>query len=164
MKRADKLYKMIRHYVKDEDIILDWKCGMSPLAKYFHNTNKFIGFDIDKNIIDKLKYKYPKCGWINDSYENITFENIDILLVLGIVHDTKTANYILECIKIHRPKIVMLDTSTNYRVEGEEIIERKVGGITEEFLNLFLLIKNQNYSLIEKEVYENRFYCVLKGE
>ncbi|OGH18551.1 MAG: hypothetical protein A3F31_05065 [Candidatus Levybacteria bacterium RIFCSPHIGHO2_12_FULL_38_12] len=82
------LKKIIRKElpIRNNTKILDIGCGTGILSQYFSNAD-YIGIDIDQNLIDFAKKKYPY-KFITMSGDKITFpsNSFDAILIVGVIH------------------------------------------------------------------------------
>jgi 2-keto-myo-inositol isomerase len=108
--RDEKLEEILKSIIENK-IILDFKCGFSPLANYVR-----YGFDAFDGCIEYLKNKHPQAEWICCSDEEFVknFKSkIDVLMHLGL-GDSNTeidGHFIIR--KNCNPKIVIIECAAN---------------------------------------------------
>jgi len=119
--RDVKLEEIIAPFLKDS-VVLDFKCGFSPLGKYIT-----YGFDAFEECIVYLKKKFPNAEWHHSSdeeFSNYFFKKIDVLLHIGLgdSDSEEKSHYVVreKC----KPRVVILECAAN---QDGSVNESKVG-------------------------------------
>lgn len=80
--------KIIRGFLKryQPTAILDLGCGSGSLAPLFKKSS-YLGFDIDKNLIEYAKGRHPKYKFTAlDSTKFNLNQKFDMILIVGVLH------------------------------------------------------------------------------
>jgi len=108
--RDSELQKILGPILKDK-IVLDFKCGFSPLAEFMK-----YGFDAYPGCIDYLSKTYPAAKWMcmsDEAFAQTFEEKIDVLLHIGIGDsDTEIDSHLLIREKC-KPQLVVIECATN---------------------------------------------------
>jgi 2-keto-myo-inositol isomerase len=139
-------------------IVLDFKCGFSPLAKYIS-----YGFDGFEGCIKYLKSNYPNSEWFCCSDEEFAkkFNNkIDVLLHIGLGDSlTEVESHFLVRQKC-KPTTIILECAAN---SDGQVDESKKGSL--ERWNLLIKdLKNIKTFFYETNMKERNFRLLLVGE
>lgn len=104
--RETILLKHLEPYLKDK-IVLDFKCGFSPLAKYVS-----VGFDAFEGCISYLKKHHPDKKWVcktDEDFANSFKEKIDVLLHIGLGDSNTEIESNLKIRRNCNPKMVIIE-------------------------------------------------------
>jgi sugar phosphate isomerase/epimerase len=119
--REEKLLEILRDKI-EKKIVLDFKCGFSPLANYVT-----YGFDAFQGCIDYLKDKYKNKFWYCKSdldFSNYFNEKIDVLLHIGLGDSITEINSHLAIRKKCKPELIIIEAAAN---DKNEVDESKIG-------------------------------------
>lgn len=119
--REEKLLEILKDKI-EKKIVLDFKCGFSPLANYVT-----YGFDAFQGCIDYLKDKYKNKFWYCKSdldFSNYFNEKIDVLLHIGLGDSITEINSHLAIRKKCKPDIIVIEAAAN---DKNEVDESKIG-------------------------------------
>lgn len=82
-KRFDVLYNIV---LDKSDLILDYGCGFGELINFLtdkeHNTNQYIGLDVNPTYIDHARSQYPNNIFVLGGLTDVTVE-FDYILASG---------------------------------------------------------------------------------
>lgn len=119
--RDTQLEEILNDYLKDK-VVLDFKCGFSPLAKYIT-----YGFDAYQECIDFLNYNYKNAKWFcmsDDEFTKNFNEKIDVLLHIGLGDSNSEISNHLLLRKKCNPSLVIIECAAN---EDGTVNESKIG-------------------------------------
>lgn len=115
--RNQKLEEILETVLKD-NLVLDYKCGFSPMAKYVD-----FGFDAFDGCINYLRLNYPQVKWYCQTDEEFSCsfkEKIDVLMHLGIGDSATELDGHMMIRKNCNPKIVVIECAANANGEVDE--------------------------------------------
>jgi len=157
MNRGKILYRCLKKHINEDDVILDYCCGVSEIAKYLIGKHNYIGFDYDEDIISKVKKKYKKGRFELKNYVDIDYE-ADVLMFFRSSYMDHPTQYLKRNIGKMKPRLVFLDTCLRKRQVGELFIYRHENGLTENYTRLNLFLLKMGYKVIEKGTIGKDYY------
>jgi hypothetical protein len=155
--RDVKLQEIIAPFLKG-NIVLDFKCGFSPLGEYVN-----YGFDAFNECIDYLKKKFPNADWYHSSDEDFSVwfsKKIDVLLHIGLgdSDSEEKSHYIVreKC----KPKMVILECAAN---QDGSVNESKIGN-SARWHRMSEDLTNKQTFFVKTNMSDRSYRLILVGE
>lgn len=155
--RDQQMVHELSEYLQDK-IVLDFKCGFSPLANYVT-----YGFDAYNGCIKYLKNKYPNANWFCQSdleFSNNFKEKIDVLLHIGLGDSNTEEESHYKIRKNCKPKIIIIECAAN---PDGTVSESKIGN-QKRWQRLSEGLKIIKIKLIKTNMSERSYRLLLVGE
>jgi sugar phosphate isomerase/epimerase len=155
--RDIKLEEAVKSFLK-EKIVLDFKCGFSPLGKYVT-----YGFDAFGGCIDYLKIKFPHAEWHHSSDRDFVAQfskKIDVLLHIGLgdSDSEERSHYVVreKC----KPKLVILECAAN---QDGSVNESKIGN-SARWDRMSSGLTNKQTFFVKTNMSERSYRLILVGD
>jgi hypothetical protein len=150
MKRYETLYKVLTPHLRKKDKILDYFCGISPIAKGLVDEYEYIGFDYDEKKINKCKELFPNGTWDVKNCLDIDYKDIDVLIFLSSSFHPSDLEIFTYNIELLNPRVILTEMSMLLRYKGKFLYSRKKYGLTGEFVRFNYFMVKLGYKMVEK--------------
>ena len=147
----EKNFKLVSKYIKNNDSLLDYGCGIGDLISYLNTNNieikDYLGVDINNNFINMAKETYPDNNFklinnvnqINGKWDIITAVGVftwfidrdDFIETINKLHDLSNKEVLITCLYGNEfwdyddESDYSFDDNGNYIYEEGELVENE---------------------------------------